>query len=61
MAVGDGAFLIFIWLCFENLVQIVIIPLLLAPSLLALYNAWVLRDLLGLTPGKRDLPVEDPD
>ena len=51
MAVGDGAFLIFIWLCFENLVQIVIIPLLLAPSLLALYNAWVLRD----------LPVEDPD
>lgn len=61
MAVGDGAFLIFIWLCFENLVQIVIIPLLLAPSLLALYNAWVLRELLGLTPGKRDLPVEDPD
>ncbi len=61
MAVGDGAFLIFIWLCFENLVQIVIIPLLLAPSLLALYNAWVLRDLLGLMPGKRDLPVEDPD
>lgn len=61
MAVGDGALLIFIWLCFENLVQIVIIPLLLAPSLLALYNAWVLRDLLGLTPGKRDLPVEDPD
>lgn len=61
MAAGDGAFLVFIWLCFENLVQIVIIPLLLAPSLLALYNSWVLKELLGLTPGKRDLPVEDPD
>ncbi len=60
LALCDGAACFLLVMCFRYFTGIVIVPLLLAPSFLAYYHAWVLKDILGLTPGKKDLPVEDP-
>ena len=59
MLAGDGCMVILIILCFKNFPQIAFLPLLTAHPLCIRYHAWVLRDLLGLTPGKLDLPVSD--
>ena len=45
--------------CYKAIPQIFILPLLFVLPLCAVYNAWVLRDLLGLEPGKMDKPVPD--
>ena len=60
LALCDGAACFLLVMCFRYFTGIVIVPLLLAPSFLAYYHAWVLKDILGLTPGQKDLPVEDP-
>ena len=61
LAFCDGAACFLLVMCFRYFTGIVIVPFLLAPSFLAYYHAWVLKDILGLTPGKKDLPVEDPE
>lgn len=59
MLIGDGCVFLIIVLCFVYFPQIAFLPPLIALPLCAWYNAWVLRGLLGLVPGKLDLPVPD--
>lgn len=61
MIIGDGCVFLLTVLCFACLPQIAFLPPLVALPLCAWYNAWVLRRLLGLVPGKLDLPVPDSD
>lgn len=56
---GDGLIWGLTAVCFKVIPQIFIIPVLFVLPLCAVYNAWVLRDLLGLEPGKMDKPVPD--
>ena len=59
MLAGDGAMAVLTVLCFKTFPQIAFLPLLTALPLCVWYHSWVLRDLLGLVPGKLDLPVSD--
>lgn len=61
MIVGDGMMTAIVVLCFRTVPQIAVIPVLLFLPLCACYNAWVLRTLLGLVPGKKNLPVPDEE
>lgn len=61
MLAGDGCMVILIILCFKHVPQIAFLPLLTALPLCVWYHSWVLRDLLGLVPGKLDLPVSDDE
>lgn len=61
MLLGDGFVFLLVILCFGYFMQIAIIPAMVALPLCAWYNAWVLRDMLGLVPGRCDLPVADDD
>lgn len=61
MLVGDGSMVLLIILSFKHFPQIAFLPLLTALPLCVWYHSWVLRDLLGLIPGKLDLPVSDDE
>ena len=61
MLAGDGAMAVLTVLCFKTFPQIAFLPLLTALPLCVWYHSWVLRDLLGLVPGKLDLPVSDDE
>lgn len=48
-------------LCLRFVPQLFIFPVLFVLPLCAVWNAWILREILGLEPGKMDQPVADEE
>lgn len=61
MAFGDGCAAVLVVFCFQSFPQIAVVPLLVVLPLCALYNSWVLKDILSLTPGKGGMSVPDEE
>lgn len=59
MLFGDALLLGLSAVCLNELPQLFIFPILFLLPLCALLNAWILRDILGLEPGKTDRPVPE--
>lgn len=61
MVLGDVCAAVLVVLCFQNIPQLAVIPLLAVLPVCASYHSWVLRDVLLLEPGKgsRSVPEEE--